>query len=423
MIEREEKRDLKEIVDIRVKKEVEFPKDPEKRFEAIFAAIGNSEAKCLTLLTLSEKPLTAFELHHKFLEESGGVWKTDRKTPAAYCFNTLVPIGLVVEVDILHYESKVWVSGFRLTEAGIKYGQPIAAFLLEKSSNLPYSLLEIFGQTAKCSGKTRSVLNRARILEFLSQKDTVRRETDISKQLKLKASTQICHHLRHLSQLGLIEYSSVNLEEKGFVKYILSENVARDKVEKVSTEPKLSSEIANLLFRLRKADANLLAEKLKKKYPKLSIDSLRVRASKILSGLSRQGVCYPEGPFGKKIRSQTKITSDGEKMVSGIIIPIKRALADDEDLLSSWRKVTWQNYAEEGIAKHKEVSGCANPHSSKEWAYEALNIISQNPGIRRREIESLLPLALGTGRILKILLDQGKIRKEKQGKAVRYYPQ
>jgi len=43
----------REILDVRVKKEGEFPEDPEKRFEAVFSAIGNSEAKCLTLLCLS----------------------------------------------------------------------------------------------------------------------------------------------------------------------------------------------------------------------------------------------------------------------------------------------------------------------------------------------------------------------------------
>src|SRR3989344_224882 len=101
----------REILDIRVNKEEEFPEDPEKRFETIFSAIGNSEAKCLTLLCLSKSPISRYDLHKKFLQESGYAWETARMLQADYCSYTLVPIGLVAEEDTLYYGSTEYITG------------------------------------------------------------------------------------------------------------------------------------------------------------------------------------------------------------------------------------------------------------------------------------------------------------------------
>src|SRR3989338_6827498 len=128
----------REIVDVRVRREEEFPTDLEARFEAVFAAIGNSEAKCLTLLCLEQSVLSSWNLHKKFLRESSGVWKTSSTLQARYCENTLVPIGLVAAMDTLYFGSTEYIVGFRLTESGLKFGKPIAAFLLEKSSQNRY---------------------------------------------------------------------------------------------------------------------------------------------------------------------------------------------------------------------------------------------------------------------------------------------
>jgi chromosome segregation and condensation protein ScpB len=94
-------------------------------------------------------------------------------------------------------------------------------------------------------------------------------------------------------------------------------------------------------------------------------------------------------------------------------------LADNENLLSTFREIPWQDYTEERIAKYRKASGYANPHPAKEEANKTLAIISQNPGIRRKEIHSLF--GRDPGNFLKILLEERKIRKEQIGRAVHYY--
>src|SRR3989338_4940944 len=137
----------REVVDLKPKHGVEFPNENEadKRFGEIFSAIGNSETKCLTLLLLNRSPQTDYDLYKKFIDISHGVWKSNVHSQGQYCRNSLVPIGLVAEADTLFYGATEYVTGYRLTQAGEKVGQPIAAFLLQKSSLFPFSLSEIFG--------------------------------------------------------------------------------------------------------------------------------------------------------------------------------------------------------------------------------------------------------------------------------------
>lgn len=416
MVEQERPR---EIVDIKVRKETEFPTDPEKRFEAVFSAIGNSEAKCLTLLCLSQSPLTKGDLHQKFLAESGSVWKTNKAIQASYCQNTLIPIGLVAEADTLHYGALEYVTGFRLTEAGQKYGQPIAAYLLEKSSQLPHSLLRIFGPTSKGPGETRSVLTRAKLLEVLASKNVVSRSTDLANQLGVDERI-VGRHLRHLSQLGLVGYQAVDTEQPGFAKYTLIENTRTGEPETVLNLRKLTKNVYQLLLSQKTVDRTYLTQVLKDNHPDLQSESLAAYISSVLSGLTKQGICQADLFVGGKILSQAKITESGRQVVSEIILPLKEALAENHQLLSQMKQIPWQNYAKVAILKHQESSGYANNRPLEEWAGDAFYIIGQNPGIRPGEMKKLL--GHQPSNLLQILLAQGKIRKERQGVAVRYYP-
>lgn len=407
------------IVDIRVKKEAEFPADPENRFEAVFSAIGNSEAKCLTLLCLSQSPLTGQDLHNRFLALSGKVWKTDRKLQANYCVATLIPIGLVVEADTLYHGSMEYVAGFRLTNEGTKYGQPIAAFLLEKSQEFPFSLLKIFSQTSTGPGETRSVINRVKILEYLYQEDEVSRQVDIINQIVLNQHSA-GSHLTHLAELGLIEYSSVSSEDEGFDTRILSPEAQKEDVKTVAYRPKLTFDVAQILFESGTVNTILLTRNLKDKYPNWSFDSLRRSIAEVLLGLEKQGLCYPKLFVASKIQSQAKITDLGRSVVSEIVLPIRKALAEGNDLLSQWERIPWENYAKMAISKYREASGHAQPCSLEENVDKAQAIIFQNPGIRTKELISML--GTGSNRPLKILLEHGKIRKEREGFAVRHYP-
>lgn len=411
----------REIVDVRVKKEVEFPNDPEKRFEAIFSAIGNSEAKCLTLLCLSESPLTRHDLHRRFLDESDGVWKINRSTPGGYCLHTLIPIGLVAEADTLYYGSTEYVTGFRLTEAGLKFGQPIAAFLLEQSSKRPESLLEIFGHTSSAGGVTRSPINRSKILETLLSKDTTLTAEDIARLVGISHNV-ISPQLVDLSKLKLVSYSSIGPDagEVGYSKYTLT---ATAKLKEIAPHPeygRLTREVASLLFKLKTADRNLLAEELKDKYPVSSRDSLVNMISQVLGVLERQGFCQRVLFRGRKVLSQASLSKKGRELVVDVIHPIKRALADDQALLSQWKTIPWRNYVAEAVSKYKTSSGHINSRDLVDRTEEVLEMVYRHPGIRPREIQSFLS---GCPHLpLTSLLGRGQVRKEREGKAVRYYP-
>lgn len=417
--QRKHDREQKPIADIRVIREAQFPEDAEKRFEAVFASIGNSEAKCLTLLCLSESPITPPDLRARFMRETSNVWAINYSGPSEYCKDTLVPIGLVAEADVLYSGSDEYITGYRLTGAGKTFGHPISAFLLKESDRLPYSLLTLFGQTSKTGGETRSVVNRARILEHLTLNPTNVRQMDVSQSLGLN-HTVVSNHLRHLFRLGLIDYSSIGPEDKGMMKFAISHNADDIEVDGLrGVSSPLTKGVMEALKAVGVADAHTLAEVVKESYPDKASASLAQDIGRILSELSKKGYCQRE-LFSKKTRSDVKITDAGVAITSDVIVPIKRALNGDTDLLASWQSINWQDLAKNALVKYRNESGHANAISEAERLGRALEIINQNPGIRPRELG--LSLQYVPTNLLKTLLENGKIRKERQGSGVAYFP-
>lgn len=398
----------------------QFPKDPQKRFEIIFSALGNSEAHCLTMLCLSKNPTRYSELYDNFLEASDYAWTPKNNIPAEYCRQVLIPAGLVVRTETDYNYGHGVTSRqsvyFSQTDAGVYFGHPVAAYLLEQSSKLPFSLLRIFGHRATV-GETLSILNRAKILELLTKTKQPQRRKDIAESLNLHP-TLIGIHLRYLAKLGLVDYSSVNSEERGFAPYRLTEEATIEKLEDVgNNRPLLTTAVFEELSH-GSADLNVLAKRLGSRYPHSTFKSLRKSISTVLSELWQQGLCQPE-LFSSKNQSQATIAEAGINIVSTIISPIKQSLADDKELLS-WRRIPWQNYANEAISKYRQASGQANKRPLKEWLDKTQTLILQHPGIRPTQLKSCLdrnPIDL-----LRALLGQGKISKIRQGKAVGYYP-
>jgi hypothetical protein len=395
----------------------EFPTNPEDRFEALFAAIGNSEAKMLTLLSLSRQLITKGDLHGEFVRLSEGVWRTDNKLQANYCQYTLAPIGLVAEELFVRVGTQDKVVGFKITEAGYEYGVPIAAYLLSKSHELPHPFLTIFGPTSTSGGKTRSVTNRANILEYLDSQDEPVREVDVVNVLGIDQG-KTGARLTHLSNLGLIEYSSVNSEERGKIKYFLEKEAKRESVAIVSAYTNLTQEVADIVFETGEVDSNSVYERLRGQHPNAKEKGLRQQLSKILSGLEKQGILR-RGIFkAGEVQSQARITEEGRRVVRDIIEPVKRALSGDEELLEAWRHIRWQQYAKEAVARYRESSGYANSRSREEKTGEVLALILQNPGIRPGEI--IEQLGYFPMKMLHDLLEAGRISREIEGKAARY---
>lgn len=412
----------KDIIEIKTRREEQFPTDPHERFSAIFPSIGNSEAKCVMLLCLTEFPQTGYGLHRKFMQESSDAWRHDEKLQENYCNSNFIPIGLVAAADTLYDSASEYITGYRLTSAGRRYGQPIAAYLLEQSSQLPFSLLQIFGQTSTGPGKTRPVLNKVSILKYLYEETSQFRATDIALAVGLQAAL-VGKRLRDLAKVGLVDYSSTTVEKPGFAKYTLVEDADREQVTHPGTSVKLTAIVADLLFELKTIDAHslaaLLQERYSEPYKKMSFKNLRHRISTILAHLSRNNICHTDSWQGRKIQSSAQISGLGRTVVERIIDPVEEALAEDESLLISWKGIPWQELAPAAVAKYSQSSGNANRRASREWMDDALNIIVQNPGIRPREVRAFL--GHNPSNPLKELLASGKIRKERKGYSTLYF--
>lgn len=208
-------RSQREIISIKLGNQIEVPTDPQKRFKAIFSAIGNSEAQCLVFLLFDQAAITKWYLFQRFLKASGqDPLSINQGNIASYCRASFIKNGLLTEANILYKGATKPVPGFQLTEAGLKY-QPIAAFLLEESLRLPYSLWQIFG---------RAPFTRAKILEVLSLASSSQKEEDIAELVGLDKSV-VSRHFWHLAGLGLVNKirfkNIISLEGRKIVSDIL----------------------------------------------------------------------------------------------------------------------------------------------------------------------------------------------------------
>ncbi len=410
----------RQIVDSRGLIQEPFPDIPQARFEAIFASIGNSESKCATLLNLPHtQPTTASELHQAFKDSTNEAWDLHPSTTQSYCEETFIPIGFVARSEILYYGRTKYNKGYKVTESGLRFGQPIAAFLLQQSTELPYALETLFSMTSRGNGgETRGVINRIRVLEALyEQRESEFPMTNL--QISEKLDTQksyVAGHLKSLRDLGLINFSSISTENKRIIPYSVVGKIPIAEIPTLKAEHTLTRNVAEIMNTLGTADIHTVMEEYARRFPNNKIDGFR--AAKVLSFLARHGYIASDFKIGE-IHSNSKITEEGIKIVENIIHPIKRALEGDEDLLDEWRGIPWREYAESAVNKHKLASSQANAGTIQEWASEALEIILNNPGIRTTDIGSRIKT--NTSVVLKLLFDEGLIRKEKDRKAVRYY--
>ena len=115
-----------------------------------------------------------------------------RDTFRGYCANTFSKHG-IVEVEGGH---------FCLSDAGERYGKPIAAFSLRYAVDSGRSLYEVFGPTYS-SGGSRSPGNRARILEKLAE--GCGQIARLEKELGLDRAS-VRTHLRQLQSIGLAAF-------------------------------------------------------------------------------------------------------------------------------------------------------------------------------------------------------------------------
>lgn len=399
---------------------VDFPEDPTVRFNTVFPAVGNSESKCVAQLVLKSYPLSANDLYRDFVFVTSGVWKSDSNLVKSYYQKSLVAVGLTAEESILFHGSSEYVTGFRASQGGIIYGQPVAAFLIYQSRDRDYSLGEVFRQTSTGPGQTRSVLNRVGILEALAAGGKSFQHKNIQDGVDI-GGAGIGEHLEDLRRMGFVKYRAVNTEKEGFALYTVAENADKSSIKRVNTtSTQLTQDVLDVLFQLGIVNRVILAERLKGKYPGTTEEVLKRNIGQVLSGLSQARVCEPVDITAKTVHALAEITPAGRKIVSELISPIRSALADGS-YLDEWRTLPWQQHAPYAVARYRERSGNANQRPIEDTANRVLQLIEDTPGLRPSELKTMINRRV-TERALKYLLQRQLTRKEHDGKAVKYYP-
>ncbi len=292
--------------------------------------------------------------------------------------------------------------------------------LLTKSKDLPYSLHAVFGPTQSTGGKTRSVTTRAHVLEELGSADNPLTVADIANKLDIRMHV-VGRHLKLLNNLGLVEYDSLGGEERrAQLKFRLNERVLRSQVKKVRSMKILTEETVDILFRVKEVSYQSLFEMLRPSHVNIKDQSIRNAIYVVINGLVMQGICKKAKYRAGYAYSRTNITENGRAIVNEIILPIKRALSGDEELLDRWKKINWGGYAKDALAKYIESSGYCNRHTQEERTAQVLLVIKENiGGIRPNKIKSLL--GFNPGNHLKFLLDQHLVVRKKQGIGAFYF--
>ncbi len=426
-----ESRSQREVNHPKIEKKAEFPTDPEKRFEAIISSIGNHAGKQITFLSIPSTPgviVTPGELHTAFVENSGGVWRTGRTIQKSHAQRALIPIGMVAEEAVIRDGHNTELVGFTKTEAGREYGDPVSKFLLKYASEHNISLEKIFGVTGS-NAESRAPFNRARILEYLSErKDDPRiRMVDLTKLLGVKRTGESTKSLIALQEAGLVIFDSVDTENaKG--KYMYKLNPEFDG-EIASRYEAVFASTLNAIKALQKSGStefeidNVLSE-----IQKNGSDFKRDFVRDVISDLAKNEY-LKRGEFkGGSTQSTITMPKEGVEFVNELIIPLKTVLTDTPEgkaLRDEWRNIDWQKYAPNALKIHKENSGKANRTDSKVLKNAIRETIINNPGIRTVELENKLKeLGLpykGVHDIFSSLLKNEEVRRETQGKAARWY--
>ena len=419
----------------KTRESVEFPTEPDERYAAILSSLANRAGKQITFLSIPNIPntiITPWELHKEFLENSGHVWKTNERLQMGYTQNSLISIGMVAEEVGFKNGIQESTVGFTQTEAGKKYGDPIARFLLKYASEHDISLEQVFGPTHSRTD-SRAPYNRARVLEFLYNNKTENkiRIADIKKGLGLPGdSYMVTHALRPLEESGFAIFESVNIE-KTANQFSYSVNPDFQGEGKTTQRYNLGSVLEAIATLQRqgftKFEVDTVVDKIKDLNPNVQIARNTIQYK--LADIAKSGYLVRNKFKGSEDLSSVSILSEGEEFVNDVLTPLRIALTDTpegEQLRHGWGTIPWQEYAPKALQLHKDNSNHANPTGKDAQVSRIRDIVSENPGIRTGEIMEILKQAgvpyKSINSAARSLLEKGEITNTHEGRAARWYP-
>lgn len=391
----------------------DFPRDPEGRLESVLSCM-NGEVKQATLLVIGRDPATRSGIRRRLTE------LTAARLPGVstffdYCMQTLCPAGFVIHEV---FGTEIPCNCFRISEAGEKYAQPIAAFSLRYAVENNISLGDLLG-TASSAGDSRAPYNRTRIIELLAAgcQRIVELETDLG-----LGHTDITYHLKHLQARGLLRFQSLS-PQPGLKIYRWVEGRRPEDARTVATRKRLSEQVARWLYVNQSGTYRQVAQELNYKHIQ--------DVSKVLAGLARQGLATTE--FPSISRSEVAL---GEKvgLLWNYARAVRSALSDRSELktmsamFDEFRgdRDLFRRYLEPAVELYSAVSPMMNARKWRERESELLSFIAAfqteyHRGPRPSEMMERLGWNHGTLRIyINSLIRKRQLVRKREGTTVRY---
>ena len=396
---------MKEIKGFISSQEQELPK--EKLYE-LLAALGNSEAKAITLIAMGQgKPYDKGSLHRDLLRLQGEkpVWELDKNTPFQYCMISFVPANLVKDYILGPDRSAL---EYIITDYGQNIGVSFAGGLSRWSRDHPdFSLYRVFGSTNSSfreqgkPDKKRSPEIRLKILRQLTASHSRKlRQIDIAKALN-EGSPLIGSHLKNLARGEIIEYKNVGRGRE--ITYYKLKNKRPNKMpepyrgEKIATERLYEVLQENMD---RELSIKELQRLLIKKYPEYEN---RKSLYKFVSGAAhdferQKYVKCKKFKFG--FQSQIKMSKEQKKAITSLVNLVDNFQRGELTTLREGRAFAQKLLHDPKLVsllmqKAKEASPFAQKTEKKVMYRRTLEIIQEKPNVTASQIQQILKKVYG----------------------------
>lgn len=414
---------------------------PEGDLFRLLAAIGNNEAKCLTLIAMGNGHIfSEGDLYRTMLNHQGKQtgWRMGWRTPFTYCKDSLSPIGLVTKEAI---NPDLSVYGYQITEYGKQTGIPLAGLLLKWSLEHPdFSLYKMFASTGskvqrqEPEDKKRAPEIRYRLFwELVTNPNSSMRKADLTQGLR-EDPTTIHDHLDSLRNMNVISYESRERREP-YSFYKFREDAPPEPPTPYRRMTTLTIKVYDLLKENpdQEFSAEDLLTVLTQNFPEYKEKSF------VLSAIRHIATCFEhQGYVGRKkyrksLQSEIILSPEQREVILSLVSFLDRFQRGDPQVLQQGKEFAERIAADPErfsvlMRKAKEVSSFANKVSREETYADMLSIIQQSVGNTGREIQEKLGIAydrrlnLRTVYLyLRELVQQGKLIAEptKAGKIYR----
>lgn len=388
----------------------------------LLAAIGNHEAKAVTLLVMRPGEIyTRGELFKELSRAQGKDkgWKIHSDTLFSYCEDSLAPIGLVAK-EALNPDLSTY--GYSKTEYGKEIGDLLAGLLLDFSLRHPdISLIDIFGQTmsrAKESTisstlqfKKRAPIARLNIFRALLQVQHLPiTETGLLKMfpgLNIFTNVRGKHllsYLRPLSEKGILSFRTIDKNPRSL--YRLAALVPEeDPPPYYNSQGYPHIRLTRLVWRTVRNNPEKLwsreeiAQHLTEEHTDLARNQRKGLASNISVILVH---LHKEGYLGNLSLPQSEISiNDTQRgILSDLLTLLDKVQNRDKEVLETGKKLADRLKVNPGIIaellrKAREHSAHARQQSTSETVKNIKTILSKYPNSTAKEITKYLNEDLG----------------------------